>query len=300
MRWSNIAKPMADDALPPLRDVINRHGLRADKKFGQNFILDLNVTRRIARQAMGTGELTDCDIIEVGPGPGGLTRGLLMEGARRVHVIEADARFIPALEEIAAAYPDRLNIIEGDALAIAPAQVTQAPYRIVSNLPYNIGTALLTQWLDGGWQDGKWQPNFLSMTLMFQKEVAQRITAAPGEKHYGRLAVLANWLCDTELAFEVDPQVFVPPPKVTSAIAQLTPRAAPAAEADPTVLAKLTAAAFGQRRKMLRAALKQICSDPSALLAEAGIDETARAEVLGIEDFCALARLLASREGGNQ
>jgi 16S rRNA (adenine1518-N6/adenine1519-N6)-dimethyltransferase len=282
---------MSEDGLPPLRDIINRHDLRADKKFGQNFILDLNVTRRIARQA---GDLTACDVVEVGPGPGGLTRGLLMEGARKVHVIEADSRFMPALEEIAAAYPGRLNIIAGDALAITPENLTQAPYRIVSNLPYNIGTALLTNWLDVGWQNGIWSPRFLSMTLMFQKEVAQRITAQAGDKHYGRLAVLANWLCDTELAFDVDRQVFVPPPKVTSAIAHLTPRPQPAAEAAPDALAKLTAAAFGQRRKMLRASLKQICSDPIAILAEAGIDETARAEVLSIEEFCKLARLLAA------
>lgn len=282
---------MHDDGLPPLRDVINRFGLRADKKFGQNFILDLNVTRRIARHA---GDVTACDVIEVGPGPGGLTRGLLMEGARKVHVIEADGRFIPALEEIAAAYPHRLNIIEGDALKIKPQTLADGPYRIVSNLPYNIGTALLTGWLDDGWSDGVWQPSFLSMTLMFQKEVAQRISAQAGDKHYGRLAVLANWLCQTELAFEVDRQVFVPPPKVTSAIAHLVPRGRPMAEADADMLAKLTAAAFGQRRKMLRASLKQICSDPSALLAGAGIDETARAEVLTIDDFCRLARLLPS------
>ncbi len=282
---------MHDDGLPPLRDVINRHGLRADKKFGQNFILDLNVTRRIARHA---GDLTDCDVVEIGPGPGGLTRGLLMEGARKIHVIEADSRFIPALQEIAETYPDKINIIEGDALAIKPQELSEGPYRIVSNLPYNIGTALLTNWLDDGWQNGAWQPQFLSMTLMFQKEVAQRITAQANDKHYGRLAVLANWLCHTELAFEVDRQVFVPPPKVTSAIAHIEPRNRPMAEAQPDILANLTAAAFGQRRKMLRASLKQICSDPMGLLAEAGIDETARAEVLTIDDFCKLARLLPS------
>lgn len=282
---------MHDDGLPPLRDVINRHGLRADKKFGQNFILDLNVTRRIARHA---GDLTDCDVVEIGPGPGGLTRGLLMEGARKIHVIEADSRFIPALKEIAEAYPDRLNIIEGDALTIKPQELSKGLYRVVSNLPYNIGTALLTNWLDNGWQNGAWQPQFLSMTLMFQKEVAQRITAQPNDRHYGRLAVLANWLCHTELAFEVDRQVFVPPPKVTSAIAHIEPRNRPMAEAQPEILANLTAAAFGQRRKMLRTSLKQICSDPMALLAEARIDETARAEVLTINDFCKLARLLPS------
>ena len=280
---------MTDDGLPPLRDVINRHALRADKKFGQNFILDLNMTRRIARHA---GDLSDCEIVEIGPGPGGLTRGLLMEGARKVHIIEADNRFLPALAEIASAYPERLNIIEGDALAINPDTLTDAPYRIISNLPYNIGTALLTDWLDKAWQNDKWQPSFLSMTLMFQKEVAQRITAAANENHYGRLAVLANWLCFSELAFDVDRQVFVPPPKVTSAVVHLTPRTQPLAEAKPSSLAKITAAAFGQRRKMLRASLKQICSDPIALLRDAAIDETARAEVLGIEDFCKLAQLL--------
>ncbi|MBT5517808.1 MAG: 16S rRNA (adenine(1518)-N(6)/adenine(1519)-N(6))-dimethyltransferase RsmA [Rhodobiaceae bacterium] len=212
--------------LPPLRDVIQAHGLRADKKFGQNFILDLNLTRRIAREA---GDLTQCHVIEVGPGPGGLTRGLLMEGAAHVHVIEADERFLPALKEIRAAYPDRLSIHLGDALEIAPESLTQSPYRIVSNLPYNVATPLLTGWLDGGWQDGVWAPKFLSMTLMFQKEVAQRITALAGEKHYGRLGVLAGWLSEARIAFEVDRQVFVPPPKVTSAIVDLRPRAKPLA-----------------------------------------------------------------------
>ena len=167
---------MHDDGLPPLRDVINKHGLRADKKFGQNFILDLNVTRRIARHA---GDLTDCEVVEIGPGPGGLTRGLLMEGARKVHVIEADSRFIPALQEIAQAYPDRLNIVEGDALQIRPKDLTDGPFRIVSNLPYNIGTALLTGWLDGGWSDGDWQPPFLSMTLMFQKKSRSALPRRP-------------------------------------------------------------------------------------------------------------------------
>lgn len=277
------------DGLPPLRDVINQYGLRADKKFGQNFILDLNLTRRIAREA---GNLSDCDIIEVGPGPGGLTRGLLMEGARHVHVIEADARFLPALQDIAAAYPGRLTIHQGDALKIQPHDITDAPFRIVSNLPYNIATPLLTGWLDAGWHDGQWRPAFLSMTLMFQKEVAERVTARPGDKHYGRLAVLAGWLSEARLAFDVDRQVFVPPPKVTSAIIDLRPRSQPLAEANPQVLAKLTAAAFGQRRKMLRASLKQISSTPQALLAEADIAETARAEQLSIEQFCTLARLL--------
>ena len=277
-----------EDPLPPLREVLQDHDLRADKKFGQNFILDLNLTRRIAREA---GDLTQCEVIEVGPGPGGLTRGLLMEGAAHVHVIEADARFVPALEEIQAAYPNRVSIHLGDALKISPESLTQAPYRIVSNLPYNVATPLLTGWLDAGWQDGSWAPKFLSMTLMFQKEVAQRITALAGEKHYGRLAVLAGWLSEARIAFDVDRQVFVPPPKVTSAIVDLRPRAQPLAKANPQNLSKLTAAAFGQRRKMLRASLKQIISDPQALLAAAGIAETTRAEQLTIDQFCALANL---------
>ena len=279
-----------DDGLPPLRDVINRHGLRADKKFGQNFILDLNLTGRIARQA---GDLQNCDVIEVGPGPGGLTRGLLMQGARHVHVIEADERFLPALQEIDAAYPGRLSIHFADALRTPPETLTDGPYRIVSNLPYNIATPLLTGWLDGGWRDGAWNPRFLSMTLMFQKEVAQRITARPGDKHYGRLGVLAGWLSEAHIAFDVDRQVFVPPPKVTSAIVHLTPRPAPLAEANPSRLSKLTATAFGQRRKMLRASLKQISLSPQAILTAAGIKETARAEELTIEQFCRLANALA-------
>lgn len=284
-----MSEPVADDGLPPLRDIIKAHGLSADKKFGQNFILDLNLTRRIAREA---GDLTSCDIIEVGPGPGGLTRGLLMEGARHVHVIEADSRFLPALEDISSAYPGQVSIHQGDALKISPQSLTKERYRIVANLPYNIATPLFTGWLDEGWQNGAWRPGFLSMTLMFQKEVAQRVTATPGDKHYGRLAVLAGWLSQARLAFDVDRQVFVPPPKVTSAIIHLTPRTAPLAEANPAILSKLTAAAFGQRRKMLRASLKQISSSPQELLAEANIAETARAETLSIEQFCALARLL--------
>jgi 16S rRNA (adenine1518-N6/adenine1519-N6)-dimethyltransferase len=280
---------MSEDGLPPLRDVIAQHELRADKKFGQNFILDLNLTRRIARTA---GDISSCDVIEIGPGPGGLTRGLLMEGARKVFVIEADKRFLPALADIAAHYPGRLEIVQGDALEIPPESLTDQPYRIVSNLPYNVATPLLTGWLQAAWRDATWQPQFLSMTLMFQKEVAQRIVAQHGEKAYGRLAVLAGWLTHADLVFDVDRQVFVPPPKVTSAIVQLTPRATPLADAHPKTLQNLTAAAFGQRRKMLRASLKQICLEPLDLLARAGIEETARAEEISIEAFCKLARLL--------
>jgi len=276
------------DDLPPLRDVIAAHGLRADKKFGQNFILDLNLTRRIARAA---APLEDATIVEIGPGPGGLTRGLLMEGARKVIAIEADRRFIPALEQIAAAYPDRLEIIVGDALRVSPRQVAGGAFKIVSNLPYNIGTALLTKWLTEGWHDESWRPQFESMTLMYQKEVAQRLVAAPATSAYSRLSVLAGWLSEARLLFEVDRNVFVPPPKVTSAVVQLVPRAAPLAEAHPDKMQKITAAAFGQRRKMLRAALKQISTDPQKLLVDAGIDPKQRAEELSIEAFCALARL---------
>jgi 16S rRNA (adenine1518-N6/adenine1519-N6)-dimethyltransferase len=280
---------MTEDGLPPLRDVITQHGLRADKRFGQNFILDLNLTRRIARTA---GDIANCDVLEIGPGPGGLTRGLLLEGARKVTVIEADRRFIPALEEIAAHYPGRLDIIHGDALKISPESITDQPYRIVSNLPYNVATPLVIDWLQSAWREGQWQPKFLSLTLMFQKEVAQRLVAQPEDRAYGRLGVLAGWLTYADIVFEVDRQAFVPPPKVTSAIVQLTPRKQPLAPANPQTFEKLTAAAFGQRRKMLRASLKQICLDPHDLLARAGVKETARAEEIPIEAFCTLARLL--------
>lgn len=280
---------MPDDALPPLREVIATHNLRAERKFGQNFILDLNLTQRIARAG---GSLSDCTVIEIGPGPGGLTRGLLMSGARKVIVIEADARFLPALEDIKTAYPDRLEIVQGDALQISPDAVTPEPYRIISNLPYNIATPLFTGWLENSWRDGVWAPRFLSMTLMFQKEVAQRIAAAPGTDHFGRLSVLTGWLTQARILFDVDRQVFVPPPNVTSSIMHVEPRAQPLAPADPRVFSQVTAAAFGQRRKMLRASLKKICASPSAVLGDAQIAETKRAEQLEIEEFCTLARLI--------
>ena len=240
-------------------------------------------------------DLTDCKVIEIGPGRRPDARPA--DGrARKVHVIEADSRFIPALQEIAH-LSRQAQYCRRRCAQIRPKDLTDGPFRIVSNLPYNIGTALLTGWLDRGWSDGIWQPSFLSMTLMFQKEVAQRITAQAGDKHYGRLAVLANWLCDADLAFELDRQVFVPPPKVTSAIAHLVPRAQPMAEADPEVL-KTDRCSFWSEAEMLRASLKQICSDAQAIMAEAGIDETARAEVLTIDDFCKLARLLPSYKVG--
>ena len=280
---------MHDDALPPLRDVIATHDLRAQRKFGQNFILDLKLTQRIAR---GGGDLSKCTVIEIGPGPGGLTRGLLMSGARKVIAIEADARFLPALEIIKAVYPDRLEIVQGDALQTLPDSLTAEPYRIISNLPYNIATPLFTGWLENSWQGGVWAPRFLSMTCMFQKEVAQRITAAPGTNNYGRLSVLAGWLTRARILFDVDRQVFVPPPSVTSSIVHLEPRAHPLAPADPQMLSQVTAAAFGQRRKMLRASLKKICPSPSDILAAADISATKRAEQLEIEELCKLARLI--------
>ena len=280
---------MPDDALPPLREVIATHNLRAERKFGQNFILDLNLTQRIA---LAGGNLSDCTVIEIGPGPGGLTRGLLMSGARKVIVIEADTRFLPALEDIKTAYPDRLEIVQGDALQISPDAVTPEPYRIISNLPYNIATPLFTGWLENSWRDGVWAPRFLSMTLMFQKEVAQRIAAAPGTDHFGRLSVLTGWLTQARILFDVDRQVFVPPPNVTSSIVHVEPRAQPLAPADPRVFSQVTTAAFGQRRKMLRASLKKICASPSAVLGDARIAETKRAEQLEIAEFCTLARLI--------
>lgn len=278
------------DGLPPLRDVIARHDLRAKKQLGQNFLLDLNLTARIARAA---GDLENCDVIEVGPGPGGLTRGLLAEGARHVLAIEKDARAIPALQEIADAYPGRLTVIHGDALAIDPLDYVKPPIRIAANLPYNIGTELLVGWLT----PREWPPFWQSLTLMFQKEVAQRIVARPGGKDYGRLAILAQWRCDARIELTLPPQAFVPAPKVESAVVQLTALPQPRFPADPQVLEQITRAAFGQRRKMLRASLRGLSPDIEGLLTEAGIPPTARAEEVGLEGFCTLARLLkTSRE----
>lgn len=274
------------DPLPPLRDVIAAHDLRAKKALGQNFLLDLNLTARIARVP---GNLQDLDVLEVGPGPGGLTRGLLAEGARRVLAVEKDARCLPALEEIATAYPGRLTVINGDALAVDPAAHLRAPYAICANLPYNVGTELLVRWLT----PAAWPPPWHSLTLMFQREVADRITAQPGGKAYGRLAVLAQWRCDARIAMTLPPGAFTPPPKVHSAVVHLTPLAAPRAPADPDVLQRVVAAAFNQRRKMLRAALRGLAPDIEDRLIAAGIAPTDRAETVPIEGFCALARALA-------
>jgi len=275
------------DGLPPLRDVIARHDLRAKKQLGQNFLLDLNLTAKIARAA---GNLAGCDVIEVGPGPGGLTRGLLAEGARHVLAIEKDARALPALAEIASAYPGRLTVIHGDALEIDPLAHLTPPIRIVANLPYNVGTELLIRWLT----PAAWPPFWQSLTLMFQKEVAERIVAQPGGKAYGRLAVLAQWRTEARIVMTLPPEAFVPAPKVHSAVVHLTALPEPRYPADPAVLSRVVAAGFNQRRKMLRAALKGLHPDIEALLVAAGISPTARAEEIGLERFCALARGLAA------
>ncbi len=276
----------AIDNLPPLREVIAAHDLRAKKSLGQNFLLDLNLTAKIARMA---GDLTAADVVEIGPGPGGLTRGLLAEGARRVLAVEKDARCLPALEEIAAAYPGRLDVLNADALEVDwPAHLTP-PIKIVANLPYNVGTELLVRWLT----PPAWPPDWQSLTLMFQREVAERIVAAPGSKAYGRLAVLANWRTEARIVMTLPPEAFTPPPKVSSAVVHLTALPKPRFEADPEVLSRVVAMAFNQRRKMLRAALKGLAPDIEDRLLAAGLKPTDRAEQVSIEGFCALAREVA-------
>lgn len=275
----------AIDDLPPLREVIARYGLSARKTLGQNFLLDLNLTAKIARLA---GDLSTCDVLEVGPGPGGLTRGLLAEGARHVVAVEKDSRALPALEDIVQAYPGRLTVIEGDALEMDLSAYLKPPIRIVSNLPYNVGTELLVRWLT----PPNWPPFWESLTLMFQREVAERIVAAPGSKAYGRLAVLAQWRTVARIVMELPPDAFIPPPKVRSAVVRLDRLESPRFSADPATLERVVARAFNQRRKMLRASLKGMSPDIEALLREIGIDPTARAETLTIEEFCALARSL--------
>jgi len=275
---------MSMDGLPPLREVIERHGLFAKKALGQNFLLDLNLTRRIARTA---GRLDNATVLEVGPGPGGLTRALLMEGAERVVAIERDERCLAALAEIAAHYPGRLEIVAGDALKtdFSALAANTENVKIVANLPYNIGTELLIRWLT----PSIWPPFYQSMTLMFQREVAERIVAKPGSSHYGRLGVLAGWRTDARIAFDVPPQAFTPPPKVTSSVVQISPIEEPL-PVDAGKLARTTEAAFGQRRKMLRQSLRPLGGE--ALLAKAGIDGTRRAETLSVEEFVSLAREL--------
>ena len=278
------AKAADPSGLPPLRDIIARHGIRATKSLGQNFILDLNLTRRIARAA---GPLDQATIIEIGPGPGGLTRALLAEGARLVVAIERDPRCLAGLGELASCYPGRLQLVAGDALTLDPAALSEAPRKIVANLPYNIATALLLRWLD---RIGDYE----SLTLMFQREVAQRLVAAPRSPAYGRLSILVQWLTEPKILFDLPPRAFVPPPKVTSSVVLLTPRAMPLAPASKPVLERVTAAAFGQRRKMLRSSLKALGVPVEPLLAGTGIAPTARAEELSVAEFCALARALAA------
>ncbi len=275
------------DALPPLREVIATHGLSARKALGQNFLLDLNLTAKIARAA---GDLTGADVLEIGPGPGGLTRGLLAEGARHVVAVEKDPRCIPALEEIAAACPGRLTVIQGDALTVDLTGLLTAPVKIAANLPYNVGTELLVRWLT----PPAWPPFWDSLTLMFQREVAERIVAKPGSKAFGRLAILSQWRCDARIVMDLPPQAFTPPPKVSSAVVHLKRLDEPRFPADGAVLSRLVAAAFNQRRKMLRASLRGLAPGIEEKLAEAGIDPTLRAEDVSLERFCALARLLAS------
>ena len=278
----------AGGALPPLRAVIARHGLRADRRLGQNFLLDLNLTARIARAA---GPLAGLSVLEIGPGPGGLTRALLDAGAREVIAVERDPRCLAALAELAGHAGGRLRLIEGDALEIDEAALLGGgPVRLVANLPYNIATALLLKWLPA-------PARFDRLVLMFQKEVADRLTAAPRSKAYGRLSVAAQWRCRVRRLFDVPARAFTPPPQVTSTLVELVPRAAPLAAADAGTLERVTAAAFGQRRKMLRTALKTLGADSEARLAAAGIAPTARAEELTVEAFCALARAYADGSG---
>lgn len=276
----------AIDDLPPLRDVIAAHGLSARKALGQNFILDLNLTAKIARAA---GDLSTADVLEVGPGPGGLTRGLLAEGARRVVAVEKDARCLPALQQIAEAYPGRLEVIHGDALTLDWDRHLKPPVKVVANLPYNVGTELLVRWLT----PRDWPPLWSSLTLMFQREVAERIVAEARSKAYGRLAILAQWRAEAHIAMTLPPEAFTPPPKVRSAVVQIEALPEPRFPADAAVLSRVVAAAFNQRRKMLRAALKGQAPDIECRLRAAGIAPTARAEEVPLEAFCALARELA-------
>jgi len=277
------------DDLPPLREVIRRHGLTPKKSLGQNFLHDLNLTTRIARAAEPLENVT---VVEIGPGPGGLTRALLSLGARRVVVVERDRRALSALEEIAVRYPGRLDIIAGDALGIdIREQLGPERARIVANLPYNIATALLVDWL----VTEPWPPWYDSLLLMFQREVAERIVAIPGNKTYGRLSVLAGWRTEAKILFDVARSAFVPPPKVTSSVVRLTPRQVPFA-CDVTALQRVTEAAFGQRRKMLRQSLKTLGVDVATLLSGAGIEPTARAEQIPVEGFVALARVLSGHK----
>ena len=279
---------MSDDGLPPLREVIAAHGLAAKKSLGQNFLFDLNLTRRIARAA---GPLEGFTIVEVGPGPGGLTRALLMEGATRVIAVERDERTLPALAEISAAYPGRLQVISADALEVDWRKLINGPAKIVANLPYNVATALLLGWIS----DEVWPPWFSSLTLMFQKEVAERIVAKPGSDAYGRLSIISQWRCAATKLFDVNRSAFTPPPKITSSIVHLVPRAVCEPACELRNLERVTAAGFGQRRKMLRSSLKAVFEHPETVLESLGLDPQKRAEELSIADFARLAQVLDRR-----
>jgi 16S rRNA (adenine1518-N6/adenine1519-N6)-dimethyltransferase len=278
---------MQIDQLPPLHDVISTHSLNAKKSLGQNFLLDLNLTAKIARLA---GDLEGYDVLEVGPGPGGLTRGLLASGARRVIALEKDPRCIPALIEIAEVYPGQLDIFNADALDFDVRSHLTVPIRIVANLPYNVGTALLIRWLT----PKDWPPFWSTLTLMFQKEVAERIIATPGSKSYGRLAILAQWKSNPKIMMELPPEAFTPPPKVHSAVVHFDALPEPRFPAPAGLLTSTVAMAFNQRRKMLRSSLKSASPNIENVLRDAGIKPTARAEEISLEGFCALARGLAS------
>ncbi len=272
--------------LPPLRDVIAKHGLRAKRSLGQNFLLDLNLTGKIAR---GAGDLAGVNVIEIGPGPGGLTRALLEAGAGRVIAVEHDRRCVDALGDLQSAFPERLTVVEADAMKIDIAALAPAPRKIVANLPYNIAAPLLIGWLRRIASD----PGAISgMTLMFQREVADRLLAEPRSKEYGRLTIISQWLCDLRRILNLPPEAFTPPPKVSSTVVRFTPRPAPLAAADSASLEAVTAAAFGQRRKMLRSSLRGLNLDLQA----AGIDGARRAEELTVEEFCTLAQALSSAE----
>lgn len=276
------------DDLPPLREVIRKHELSARKSLGQNFLLDLNLTARIARAG---GSLDGVTVVEIGPGPGGLTRALIAEGAKRVIAVERDDRALAALQEIAARYPGRLDIVAGDALEFDPrVRLNDEKARVVANLPYNIATPLLVNWLTAE----PWPPWYDMLVLMFQREVAERIVAAPGGKSYGRLSVLTGWRCEAKIMFDVSPSAFVPRPKVTSSVVRLAPRAKPLA-CNASALQRVTEAAFGQRRKMLRQSLKTLGVDAAALLEKTGIEPTARAEDIPVEGFVKLANAFAAR-----
>lgn len=278
---------MSLDDLPPLRDVIAQYDLAAKKSLGQNFLFDLNLTRRIARTA---APLDACTIIEIGPGPGGLTRALLQEGASRVIAIERDHRAITALQDVVSASGNRLTVIEGDALSQDWSKLANGPIKIVANLPYNIATPLLVGWLS----TTAWPPWYQSLTLMFQKEVAERIVARPGNKDYGRLSILSQWRCNATKLFDVNRAAFTPAPKVTSSIVQLIPKANPSPDVGVSALERITAAAFGQRRKMLRSSLKSVFNEPVAILQKLDINPELRAEDLSIEKFVSLAKALTN------